>query len=52
LARGDWETAMRAVGEKMLGVCGSEWEPDAILTARVAELVRQKYSQKSYNEKR
>lgn len=52
LARGDWETAMRGVGEKMMGVRGSEWKPDAILTARVAELVRQKYSQKSYNEKR
>jgi len=29
-----------------------EWKPDAALSARVAELVIEKYSQKSYNEKR
>ncbi|HEX4265909.1 MAG TPA: hypothetical protein VH597_16365 [Verrucomicrobiae bacterium] len=52
LDRGTWESAMRDVGAKSLGVRGSEWKPDPALAARVSELARQKYSQKSYNEKR
>ncbi|HWD94638.1 MAG TPA: hypothetical protein VG938_20080 [Verrucomicrobiae bacterium] len=52
LEREQWETAMREIGARTLGVRGTEWTPDAALKARVAELVRQKYSQRSYNEKR
>jgi lipoate-protein ligase A len=52
LKRGDWEAAMREVGAKTLGAERLDWKPDVALAARVAELVRQKYSQKSYNEKR
>jgi lipoate-protein ligase A len=52
LERGAWEAAMRDVGAKTMGTRGSEWKPDTALSARVAELVSLKYSQKSYNEKR
>jgi lipoyl(octanoyl) transferase len=52
LQRGDWEAAMRRAGALK---CGAEWlerKPDAALAARGDELVREKYSQRSYNEKR
>src|SRR6185312_2496139 len=52
LWRGDWEQAMRDTGTKMFGAKWSEAELDGVLAARVAELVREKYSQRSYNEKR
>jgi len=52
LWRGDWEQAMRDTGTKMFGAKWSEAELDGVLAARVAELVREKYSQLSYNEKR
>jgi lipoate-protein ligase A len=52
LVRDRWEAAMRMVGAKLLGAHGSEWKPDAALAARVAELVAQKYSRRSYTEKR
>ena len=52
IKRDDWEVAMREVGAKTLGAAWSGWKPDPELAARVDELVRQKYSQKSYNEKR
>ena len=52
LARGDWETAMRAAGAKTFEGEWQDWKPDAALIARIAELARQKYSQKGYNEKR
>ena len=52
LARGDWESAMHAVGAEVLGAEWAEAKPDADFSARVAELARVKYSQKSYNEKR
>jgi lipoate-protein ligase A len=52
LARADWEKAMC---EEARAGQGAEWltfEPDALLAERVQALVRQKYSQASYNEKR
>jgi len=52
IQRGDWEAAMQKIGAKTLKTDSSEWKPDAALSARVTELVRQKYSQKSYTEKR
>jgi lipoate-protein ligase A len=52
LERGQWETAMRGTGVKMLGGQAAGWRADADLAARVEELVREKYSQRSYNEKR
>jgi lipoyl(octanoyl) transferase len=52
LRRSDWEAAMREVGAKMFGADWLEWKSDEGLAARVTELVRDKYSQKSYNERR
>ncbi|HXT11154.1 MAG TPA: hypothetical protein VN873_06285 [Candidatus Angelobacter sp.] len=52
LVRGEWESAMQAMGAETFGADWAECEPDAEFSARVAELVRVKYSQKSYNEKR
>jgi lipoate-protein ligase A len=52
LKRDDWEAAMQEVGAKTLGAAWSGWKPDPELAARVDDLVCQKYSQKSYNEKR
>jgi lipoate-protein ligase A len=52
LQRADWERAMQNAGTKMFG---AEWvaaQPDEAFSARVAELVSEKYSQRSYNEKR
>lgn len=52
IKRGDWERAMREVGSKMFGAEWLEWRPDGELSSRVAGLVGEKYSQKSFNEKR
>ena len=52
LKRDDWERAMREAGAEMFGAEWVEWSPDEALAQRVAELVAQKYSQKSHNEKR
>ena len=52
LRREDWQTAMQRAAEKMFGANWFAWTPDAELSAHAAELVRQKYSQGSYNEKR
>ncbi|HEU5395780.1 MAG TPA: hypothetical protein VFV81_01340, partial [Verrucomicrobiae bacterium] len=52
LQRSDWESAMREAGADLLGTSCREWNPDANLSARAAELAREKYSQQSYNEKR
>ena len=52
LQRSDWESAMRKAGANLLGTSCREWSPDANLSARAAELAREKYSQQSYNEKR
>jgi hypothetical protein len=52
LQREDWEAAMRRVGSNMTAAEWLEGKPDAVLAARVDELVREKYSQRSYNQKR
>jgi lipoate-protein ligase A len=52
LERGDWEAAMRRVGTNMFGAEWLEWKLDTEPAARVDELVREKYSLRSYNEKR
>ena len=52
LQRSDWEDAMQRAGAKMFGAEWAETKPDEALSARVAELVREKYSQQSYNKKR
>lgn len=52
LRRSDWEQAMRNTGTKMFGARWSEAKLDEVFTTRIAELVREKYSQRSYNEKR
>jgi lipoate-protein ligase A len=52
LQRGDWESAMRGAGAEMFRAEWSQREPDMDMLARTEELVRVKYSQRSYNEKR
>jgi lipoate-protein ligase A len=52
LQRGDWERVMQHAGAKMFGAEWTEAKPDEALATRVMELVRGKYSQPSYNEKR
>jgi lipoate-protein ligase A len=52
LRRDIWEAAMLDVGAKTYGANWAKWKPDHALAATVDELVREKYSQKSYNEKR
>lgn len=52
LQRSDWETAMREVGVKMFEANWREWQTDSALSGRVTDLAREKYSQRSYNEKR
>jgi lipoate-protein ligase A len=51
LNRADWQAAMQHVGAQKFSAQWLEWNPDSELSAQVAELVREKYSQKSYNEK-
>ena len=50
LARADWERAM--IGAASPPFTGTEFAPDEPLLARVAELMAQKYSQRTYNQKR
>ena len=52
LKREDWERAMQTVGKKMLGAAWAEAKSDETFSSRVTELVREKYSQRGYNEKR
>jgi len=52
LQRADWERAMQNAGIKMFGAEWVEARLDEALSARVAELVSEKYSQRSYNQKR
>jgi len=52
LKRVDWQVAMQRAGEQKFGAQWLEWKPDAALSARIMDLVGEKYSQKSYNEKR
>jgi lipoyl(octanoyl) transferase len=52
LARGDWQNAMC---DEALSTQGARWvafEPDTPLAERAQALVRQKYSQPAYNQKR
>lgn len=51
IARGDWESAMRAVASEMFSAEWNPISPDESLLARAAELARQKYSQTSYTQK-
>ena len=50
--REDWQRAMCDVGARKCGAEWLAWNPDAALSGRAAELVVEKYSRKSYNEKR
>ena len=52
LKREQWERAMQDEGAKMFGARWTEAKPDEALAARALELVREKYSQRGYNEKR
>jgi len=52
LQRSAWESAMLRAGTNMFGAQWTEAEPDEALAARAFELVDEKYSQRSYNEKR
>lgn len=52
LKREHWERAMQNAGTKMFGAEWTEAKPDEALAARAMELVREKYSQRSYNERR
>jgi lipoate-protein ligase A len=51
-ARTDWQQAMCDVACAGQGAQWVEFKPDAVLTERAQALVRQKYSQASYNQKR
>jgi lipoate-protein ligase A len=52
MKRAEWEEAMRKVAEEKFASEWSEFKLDGFLSARVEELAQQKFSQKSYNEKR
>jgi lipoate-protein ligase A len=50
--RDDWEGAMRAAAIESFSIQWQAYSPDKDLSARAAELARQKYSQTGYNQKR
>ena len=50
--RAEWEKAMRAVAAEAFSVGWENFAPDAGLQELAGKLARQKYSQKSYNQKR
>ena len=52
LAQADWQEAMCEAARTRDGTGWLKFEPDAGLSERAQELVRQKYSQASYNQKR
>ncbi|HLP77868.1 MAG TPA: hypothetical protein VK327_13225 [Candidatus Paceibacterota bacterium] len=52
LKRTDWELAMRKVAEAGQGVMWTTLESDSLLGGDIAKLVRTKYSQPAYNQKR
>jgi lipoyl(octanoyl) transferase len=52
LSRVAWHEAMRAVARANYGARWRDFEPDAAIRERADELVRQKYSQPAYNQKR
>ena len=51
-SRADWEKAMVEVAQQDFDVAWSDFSPDAKLRGRTEELVREKYSQETYNRKR
>jgi lipoate-protein ligase A len=50
--RAEWQQAMCDEAHSVQGAQWVEFKPDAPLSERTQELVRQKYSQASYNQKR
>ena len=52
LSRAGWEGAMCDVARQEFGAMWTSFSPDAKVRARVDELVREKYSQETYNCKR
>jgi len=52
VGRADWQQAMLDSAETAESVCWTEFQFDAALTGRVDHLIREKYSQTSYNRKR
>jgi lipoate-protein ligase A len=50
--RAEWQQAMCDEARSVQGAQWVEFKPDAPLSERTQELVRQKYSQASYNQKR
>ena len=52
LARADWETVMSEVARQEWGGAGVELVSDALLQQRVERLVKEKYGNKDYNQKR
>jgi hypothetical protein len=52
IKREEWERAMWEVGVERFGAGWLDFDLDKELSARVEELMLEKYSQRSYNEKR
>jgi lipoyl(octanoyl) transferase len=52
LRRADWENVMRVVAAKSFSVKWNDFSPDAKLVEHSAKLVREKYAQRDYNQKR
>ena len=52
LSRADWEDAMRAVAEKHFSVRWTDFAPDTDLHKDVTQLLREKFLQPCYNQKR
>ena len=52
MPRGDWEEAMLETGRRLYAADWQEISGDSGVEARAAELVRLKYSQAAYNERR
>jgi lipoate-protein ligase A len=52
LARDDWQAAMLETGRKEFGADWVEWTAHDIFWTQVNSLIREKYSQESYNRKR
>jgi lipoate-protein ligase A len=52
ISRTDWEQAMCKAGIREQGICWTDFQPDAALQARIAELAAKTYSQDEYNRRR
>jgi lipoate-protein ligase A len=50
--RADWEKAVCEVARRDFDVAWTEFSPDTKMRARADELIREKYSQETYNRKR